>query len=62
MNHNLKLFLQGVGSILNIWGEELPEYKYFTKKINSNKNKTDSELLKSDWEQIGKDFDKIILR
>lgn len=57
-----KLFLQGVGTILNICPSETDYYKRLIKKIKSDSKKSDEELLKSDWEEIGKDFDKIIPR
>lgn len=62
MKSKIKLFLKGIGSILNIFPSELDGYKDLIKKIESDSKKTDEELIKSDWEEIGKDFDKIIPR
>ena len=62
MKAKLKLFLKGVGSVLNIYPSETEYYKRLIKKIESDRKKSDEELLKSDWEEIGKDFDEIIPR
>lgn len=57
------LFLQNsFPNLLNIWPPELEEFKKVKERLKSDKNKSDKELLKSDWKEIGKDFDKIIPR
>jgi len=40
----------------------LKECEQIFKKIKEDRNKTDAELLESDWKEIGKDFDKVIGR
>lgn len=50
MKNMLKNFLKGMGSVLEIF-QSAPSYKY---------PKSDAEAIKSDWEAVGKDFQKFI--
>lgn len=62
MRTKFKLFLQGVGSVLDIYPSEIYHFRDVRNMIKSDSKKSDEYLLKSDWEEIGKDFDKIIPR
>jgi len=56
MKSYMKSILKAISSIFNL------NPTIYTPEIKKIINKTDEEALRSDWETIGKDFDKITPR
>ena len=59
MNNKLKAFIQGMGSVFNIFPSRKLSDEYLLKhNRNGDTQQIDAEAISSDWKQVGDDMRK----